>query len=64
MIIQVKDVLHSTNLIPSESHPISIYDEHVTMMQIKWVTNALMRRATMDAAEHEIDHTGEVPNEH
>lgn len=64
MITQIKDVLHSTNIIEAKDYPISIYDEHVTMMTIKWTTSGTMRLATMNMIEHENDHEGDAPNEH
>ena len=63
MINQIKNVLSSMNIIEARDYPISIYDQHVTMMHIKWRTSGLIRLATMDAVEHEIDHEGEAPNE-
>lgn len=63
MITQIKDVLHSTNIIEAKDYPISIYSEHVDMMNIKWQINWLMMDATMKRIEHEIDHEGEAPLE-
>lgn len=60
MINQIKDVLRSMNIIEASDYPIRLYEEHVAMMQIKWVTSDLIRFATMDAVEHEIDHEGEA----
>lgn len=63
MITQIKDALYSRNIIEDCDYPIGLYEGHVTMMNIKWTINGLMRHATMDAVGHEIYHEGEAPNE-
>lgn len=64
MINQIKNALPSRNIVEASEYPISIYDEHVTMMTIKWTTSGTMRLATMNMIEHENDHEGDAPNEH
>lgn len=62
MIKQIKNALPSMNIIGASGYDHSWvwYDEHVTMMAIKWTTSDTMRLATMNMIEHENDHEGEA----